>query len=221
MRGNISSLLGDVQQHAAAWFGSLDSRSVRATASGDELRRALGGPLPNTATAPEIVTEALAAAGMTGTTACAGPRFFGFVIGGSLPAALAADWLVSSWDQNAGIFVVSPLAAVIEQITGAWLLELAGLPPTMSFGFVTGGHMANFTGLAAARHRVLRNVGWDVEADGLFGAPPITVMVSEEAHYTISTALRLLGLGANRARRIPTDSQGRMRVDELAAALRT
>jgi len=220
MRGNISNLLAGVQQHATTWFASLDTRPVRATASGDELRRALGGPLPDAGTAPEVVTEILSSAGMRGTTACAGPRFFGFVVGGSLPAALAADWLVSCWDQNAGIFVLSPLASVIEQIAGAWLLELAGLPPTMSFGFVTGGHMANFTGLAAARHRVLRNAGWDVEADGLFGAPPIDVMVSEEAHYTISTALRLLGLGANRARRIPTDSQGRMRADELAAALR-
>ena len=220
MRGNISSLLADVQQHAATWFESLDTRPVCATASGDELRRALGGPLPDAGTSPERVAEILSNAAMKGTTACAGPRFFGFVVGGTLPAALAADWLVSSWDQNAGIFVLSPLVSVIEQVTGAWLLELAGLPPTMSFGFVTGGHMANFTGLAAARHRVLRNAGWDVEADGLFGAPPIDVMVSEEAHYTISTALRLLGLGANRARRIPTDSQGRMRADELAAALR-
>jgi glutamate/tyrosine decarboxylase-like PLP-dependent enzyme len=220
MRGNISNLLAGVQQHAARWFESLDTRPVRATASGDELRRVLGGPLPDAGTAPEIVTEILSDAATKGTTACAGPRFFGFVVGGTLPAALAADCLVSSWDQNAGIFVLSPLAAVIEEITGAWLLALAGLPPTMSFGFVTGGHMANFTGLAAARHRVLRNAGWDVEADGLFGAPPIDVMVSEEAHYTISTALRLLGLGAHRARRIPTDGQGRMRADDLAAALR-
>jgi len=220
MRGDMSNLLGEVQQHAAAWFESLDTRPVRSTASGDELRRALGGPLPDAGTAPRTVAQILSNAATEGTTACAGPRFFGFVVGGTLPAALAADWLVSSWDQNAGIFVLSPLASVIEQIAGAWLLELAGLPPTMSFGFVTGGHMANFTGLAAARHRVLRNAGWDVEADGLIGAPPIEVMVSEEAHYTISTALRFLGLGANRARRIPTDSQGRMRADELAAALR-
>jgi len=220
MRGDMSNLLGEVQQHAAAWFESLDTRPVRSTASGDELRRALGGPLPDAGTAPGTVAQILSNAATKGTTACAGPRFFGFVVGGTLPAALAADWLVSSWDQNAGIFVLSPLASVIEQIAGSWLLELAGLPPTMSFGFVTGGHMANFTGLAAARHRVLRSAGWDVEADGLIGAPPIEVMVSEEAHYTISTALRFLGLGANRARRIPTDSQGRMRADELAAALR-
>src|SRR5262249_39694325 len=112
------------------------------------------------------------------------------------------------------------LVSVIEQITGAWLRELAGLPPTMSFGFVTGCQMANFTALAAARHRVLQNAGWNVEANGLFGAPPIEVFVGEEAHYTVAMALRLLGLGAERLRRIPTDRQGRMRADELKAAMR-
>jgi len=156
---------------------------------------------------------------MRGAVATAGPRYFGFVVGGSLPAAVAADWLLSSWDQNSGIYVLSPLVSVIEQITGAWLRELAGLPPTMSFGFVTGCQMANFTGLAAARHRVLQNAGWNVEANGLFGAPPIEVFVGEEAHYTIAMALRLLGLGAERVRRIATDGQGRMRADELRAAV--
>jgi glutamate/tyrosine decarboxylase-like PLP-dependent enzyme len=158
---------------------------------------------------------------MRGTVATAGPRYFGFVVGGSVPAAVAADWLVSSWDQNCGIYVLSPLVSVIEQITGSWLRELAGLPPAMSFGFVTGCQMANFTALAAARHRVLQNAGWNVETNGLFGAPPIEVFVGEEAHYTIAIALRLLGLGADRVRRIPTDGQGRMRADELRAAMRS
>jgi glutamate/tyrosine decarboxylase-like PLP-dependent enzyme len=220
MHEEISSLLANVRDFASAWFSSIDSRPVRATVSADELRRALGGPLPLEGSAPEIVTEILASAGMGGTVASAGPRYFGFVVGGSLPAALAADWLASAWDQNAGIYALSPLVSVIEEITGSWLRELAGLPPTMSFGFVSGCQMASFTGLAAARHRVLRDAGWDVEANGLFGAPLINVMVSEEAHYTISLALRLLGLGANRVRRIPTDSQGRMRANDLAAALR-
>jgi len=219
MRGDISSLLAGVQQHAAAWFASLHERPVRATATAEELRQMLGGPLPQVGIAPERITEILAGAGMRGTVASAGPRYFGFVIGGSLPAAVAADWLVSAWDQNCAVYVHSPLVAVIEQITGSWLRELAGLPPAMSFGFVTGCHMASFTGLAAARHRVLRDVGWDAEANGLFGAPPIDVVVSEEAHYTITTALRLLGLGGNRVRRIPTDGQGRMRAGDLAAAL--
>ncbi len=221
MPDEISNLLASVQRHVAAWFTSLDSRPVRAMVTADDLRKVLGGPLPTEHTAPEAVTEVLASAGLTGTIASAGPRYFGFVVGGSLPVATAADWLTSSWDQNAGIFALSPLVSVIEQITGSWLLELAGLSPAMSFGFVTGCQMANFTGLAAARHRVLKNVGWDVEANGLFGAPPIDVVVNEEAHYSIAMALRLLGLGANRVLKIPTDGQGRMRAGDLSKVLRT
>lgn len=216
MRNDISDLLEKVQRHVAAWFASLDTRPVCATISADELRNALNSPLPAEGTPPEVVSDSLAQLGAAGTIASAGPRYFGFVVGGSLPAALAADWLVSAWDQNAGIYVLSPLVSVIEQVTGSWLRELAALPSTMSFGFVTGCQMANFTALAAARHRVLSNVGWDVEANGLFGAPAIEVIVSEEAHYTIGMALRLLGLGANRVRRIPTDDQGRMRVEDLS-----
>lgn len=217
---DIASLLEGVQRHASAWFATLDNRPVRSAASADGLRQLLDGPIPREGIAPEVLAGILAEAGMKGAVASAGPRYFGFVIGGSLPAALAADWLVSAWDQNGVVYATSPLVSVIEQIAGSWLRELAGLPHSMSFGFVTGCQMANFTGLAAARHRVLRNAGWDVESDGLFGAPPIDVVINEEAHYTISTALRLLGLGANRVRRIPTDSQGRMRADNLAAALR-
>jgi len=220
MHENTEALLANAQKHAAEWFSSLDSRPVRASLTADELRQRLGGPLPVEGTDPEVVTTLLAAAGKQGTTASAGPRYFGFVVGGSLPAALAADWLVSTWDQNAGIFVLSPLVSVIEQISGSWLRELAGLPQTMSFGFATGCTMANFTSLAAARHRVLAKVGWDVEANGLYGAPPLQVLVTEEAHYSISIALRLLGLGASRAQKIPTDDQGRMRANELAAAMR-
>ena len=220
MHENTPALLAATQRHAAAWFSALASRPVRASLTTDELREQLGGPLPDSGTNPEAVTSMIAAAGMAGTVATAGPRYFGFVVGGSLPAALAADWLVSAWDQNAGIYVLSPIVSVIEQITGAWLRELAGLPPTMSFGFVTGCQMANFTSLAAARHRVLANAGWDVEANGLFGAPPIQVIVNEESHYTISMALRLLGLGASRVHKIPTDNQGRMRADALAPVLR-
>lgn len=216
---NTSDLLANVQRHASTWFAGLKDRPVRTTSTADELRQTLGGPLPEDGFGAEATTELLAKLGMTGTIASAGPRYFGFVVGGSLPAAVAADWLVSAWDQNAGIYALSPLVCVAEQIAGSWLKELAGLPETMSFGFVTGGQMANFTGLAAGRHRVLRDAGWDVEADGLFGAPPIDVVVSEEAHYTISMALRLLGLGANRVRRIPSDDQGRMRLDGLAAAV--
>jgi glutamate/tyrosine decarboxylase-like PLP-dependent enzyme len=176
--------------------------------------------MPENGTPPAAIIEALAGAGITGTIASAGPRYFGFVVGGSLPAALAADWLVSTWDQNAGIFALSPLASTIEQVTGSWLRDLAGLPSTMSFGFVTGGHMANFTSLACARHRILREAGWDVEANGLNGAPPIEICVNQESHYTIFMALRLLGFGSARVRKIPADEQGRMRADRLAVALR-
>jgi glutamate/tyrosine decarboxylase-like PLP-dependent enzyme len=220
MYENMSSLLESAKHHAAAWLELIADRPVRATLSGDELRQILGGPLPHEGIDAEVLTGTLANAALGGTVASAGPRYFGFVVGGRLPAALATDWLVSTWDQNAGLYALSPLVSVIEQITGSWLLELAGLPSTMSFGFVTGCQMANFTGLAAARHRVLRNAGWDVEANGLFGAPLIEVVVSEEAHYTIFMALRLLGMGATRVRQIPTDSQGRMRTDELANVLR-
>jgi glutamate/tyrosine decarboxylase-like PLP-dependent enzyme len=220
MYETIPALLDAVLGRARSWFGDLPTRPARASASSAQLRQALGGPLPEDGAPPEDVIAALADAGATGTIASAGPRYFGFVVGGSVPAAVAADWLVSVWDQNAGIFALSPLASTVEQIAGSWLREIAGLPSTMSFGFVTGGHMANFTSLACARHGVLRKAGWDVEANGLNGAPPIDICVNEESHYTIFLALRLLGLGTARIRKIPADEQGRMRADRLAAALR-
>jgi glutamate/tyrosine decarboxylase-like PLP-dependent enzyme len=220
MNDTLDGLLGSVQRHASRWFAALGDRPVAATMSADALRRAMGGPLSDQGLPAADVVEMLANAGMTGTVASAGPRYFGFVVGGSLPAALAADWLVSAWDQNGAVYALSPLVSVIEQVTGSWLRELAGLPAQMSVGFVTGCQMANFTALAAARHRVLRDAGWDVETDGLFGAPPIDVLVGEEVHYTIPMALRLLGLGGGRVRRIPTDGQGRMRATDLAAASR-
>ncbi|HKO14315.1 MAG TPA: aminotransferase class V-fold PLP-dependent enzyme [Acidobacteriaceae bacterium] len=216
----IPGLLEIVSGQIRSWFDTVAVRPVRAAASSDQLRRSLGGPLPESGIPADEVIRALVNAGTTGTVASAGPRYFGFVVGGSTPAALAADWLVSTWDQNAGIFALSPLASTVELITGSWLRELAGLPSTMSFGFVTGGHMANFTSLACARHSVLRKAGWNVEADGLNGAPPIEICVNEECHYTILLALRLLGLGSSRVREIPTDAQGRMRADRLAAILR-
>lgn len=220
MRQDLPSVLARAQKHAVDWLGRVAERPVRATAPSDELRRMLGGALPESGAGAKKIVDELAAAAARGTSACSGPRYFGFVVGGSLPAAVAADWLVSAWDQNSGFYVMSPLVAVIEQVTGAWLREIAGLPQKMSFGFTTGCQMANFTGLAAARHRVLRDAGWDVEANGLLGAPAIDVFVGEEAHSTIFMALRLLGLGANRVMRISADGQGRMRADELAAALR-
>jgi glutamate/tyrosine decarboxylase-like PLP-dependent enzyme len=219
LESDLRSLLMDTARRGADYREQLAARPVRATRSSDDLRRALGAPLSADGVPAARIIEALSEAALDGTVASAGPRYFGFVIGGSVPAALAADWLVSAWDQNAAVHVLSPLASVIEEITASWLREIAGLPATMSTGFVTGCQMANFTALAAARHRVLQDAGWDVESDGLYGAPGIDVVIGDEAHYTVVLALRLLGLGGARLRRIPTDDQGRMQVAELAAAL--
>ena len=212
-------LLESTARLAADYREALGERPVRALLSPAELQRELGGALGDAGESAAAVIATLARAGARGTVATAGPRYFGFVVGGSTPAAVAADWLVSAWDQNAGLQALSPLVSAIEEISAAWLRELAGLPASMSVGFVTGCQMASFTALAAARHRVLRNAGWDVEAAGLFGAPPVDVLIGEEAHYTILMALRLLGVGGARLRRVPTDRQGRMRADALGAAL--
>ena len=208
----------------AAWHGEqylrgIPSRHVAATIGGDELRRLLRGPLPDRGDDPVRVIDELAAAGTQGTTASRGPRYFGFVTGGSLPVATAADWLVAAWDQNAQVYAMSPIASVVEEIAAGWLKDVLRLPAAWSAGFVTGAQMASFTSLLAARHHVLRNAGWNVERDGLFGAPAIDVVVSEESHRTIFTALRMLGLGDGRVTRVETDDQGRMRPDRLARAL--
>lgn len=216
---DIAGLLEHTANRGIDYLARVADRSVATQWSSDDMRRRLGGPLPADGETHLTVIDSLAGAGEHATTASTGPRFFGFVVGGNLPAALAADWLVSAWDQNCGVYVLSPLTAVVEEIAAGWLRELAGLPATMSVGFATGCQMASFTGLAAARHRVLERAGWDVEANGLFGAPPIDVLIGDEAHYTIIMALRLLGLGGTRLRRIATDGQGRMRIDALRAAL--
>ncbi|HEX2286898.1 MAG TPA: aminotransferase class V-fold PLP-dependent enzyme [Mycobacterium sp.] len=205
--------------HAEAFLSTLDDRPVAARADAAGVLKVLGGPLPERGEDPAAVIDALAAGAEPGLVATAGPRHFGFVIGGALPAALAADWLVSAWDQCAAFHSLSPAAAAIEEIAAAWTLELLGLPETASVGFVTGGQGANTTCLAAARHAVLSRVGWNVERDGLIGAPPVRILCGEQAHATIYTALRLLGLGAETAMRIPADDQGRMDADALAKAL--
>jgi glutamate/tyrosine decarboxylase-like PLP-dependent enzyme len=206
-------------QYAESFLATLDVRPVAARADASAVRGALGGPLPDHGEDPAAVIDALAAGADPGVVATAGPRHFGFVIGGALPAALAADWLVSAWDQNAAFHALSPAAAAIEEVASAWTLELLGLPETASVGFVTGGQGANTTCLAAARNAVLRDAGWDVERDGLIGAPPLRVISGEQAHATIYTSLRLLGLGAETAIRIPADEQGRMDPDALAKTL--
>ncbi len=204
---------------ARAWVAGVGARPVRATASLDDLRRRLGGPVPVHGEDPVATVDALAAATRDGLVASAGPRYFGFVIGGGLPAALAADWLAAAWDQNAAMYVMGPAAAVAEEVAGAWAAELFGLPARVSVGFTTGATMASFTALAAGRHALLARVGWDVERQGLFGAPDLPVVVGEEAHVTIHAALQMLGLGRDRVTRVPTDDHGRMRADALADAL--
>jgi glutamate/tyrosine decarboxylase-like PLP-dependent enzyme len=206
-------------EHAEAFLATVEDRPVAARVDAEAVRDALGGPLPDHGEDPTAVIDALAAGAEPGLVATAGPRHFGFVIGGALPAALAADWLVSAWDQCAAFHSLSPAAAAIEQITSAWTLELLGLPDTASVGFVTGGQGANTTCLAAARHAVFERNGWNVERDGLIGAPPIRIVCGEQAHATIYTSLRLLGLGEQTAIRIPADNQGRMDPHALAKAL--
>lgn len=206
-------------RHAETYLAGLDERPVGAAATAAEVRDRLGGPLPEHPTDPAEVIEALATGAEPGLVASAGPRHFGFVVGGALPAALAADWLVSAWDQCAAFHALSPAGSAIEEVAAGWVLDLLGLPATASVGFVTGGQGANTTCLAAARHAVFAAAGWDVERDGLIGAPPLRVFCGEQAHATIHTALRLLGLGADTAVRIPADGQGRMDPEALRHAL--
>ena len=165
------------------------------------------------------VAEQLAEAVDPGLVASAGPRYFGFVVGGALPASAAADWLTAAWGQNAGLNALSPAAAAAEQVAGEWMLDLLDLPRDASFGLPTGAGLGNAVGLAAARHAVLDRAGWNVEADGLYGAPEITVMIGAEAHATLLTALQYLGLGRDRVTRIGTDEQGRMHAGEARSAI--
>jgi glutamate/tyrosine decarboxylase-like PLP-dependent enzyme len=178
---------------------------------------ALGGPLPEDPSDPAKVLALLDDVGSPATVATAGGRYFGFVIGGTLPACLAANWLAGAWDQNACMHVMSPVAAKAEEIAREWILELLNLPRASGMGFVTCTTMANFSGLAAARSALLHRAGWNVEEDGLFGAPPIRVIVGAEVHVSVLRALTMLGLGRSRVTTVPTDGQGRMRADALPA----
>ncbi len=211
--------LSEAYERAVRYLEGLPERPVDSRADLAELRAALGGPLPEEPSEPREVVAALATAAEPGLVASSSGRFFGFVIGGATPAALAADWLTSVWDQNAGLYVAGPAASVVEEVAGGWLAELFGLPAGVSVGFVTGGQMANFTGLAAARHEVLRRAGWDVEADGLVGAPGVRVLAGEGRHDTIDRSLRFLGLGSGAVVPVAMDGQGRMRPDALRRAL--
>ncbi|CCE07759.1 Pyridoxal-dependent decarboxylase (fragment) [Bradyrhizobium sp. STM 3843] len=205
--------------HALAHLSSAETAPVNATTGLTELRARFGKPLPESGTDAAEVIDDLVRDAEGSLLGCNGGRFFGWVIGGTLPAALAADWLVSTWDQNAAIHACGPAEAVIEEIAGAWLKDLFGLPQTASFAFVTGTQMAHVTCLAAARHRLLARAGWDVEEHGLTGAPPIRVLTSSERHGSVERAVRMLGLGKRAITALPCNSSGRLEPDVLARAL--
>jgi glutamate/tyrosine decarboxylase-like PLP-dependent enzyme len=212
-------ILERVLEEATGFLDGLPVRPVAARTDVEGVAAALRRPLPEEGAEPLEVIEELIAGAEPGVVAMPSGRFFGWVIGGVLPATLAADWLTSTWDQNAGLLASSPAAAGAEWVASEWLLDLLGLPTTSAVGFVTGAMIANFTCLAAARHEVLRRAGWNVERDGLPGAPPVTVIVGEERHETIDLALRFLGLGEGRSIVVPVDDQGRIRLDALTDTL--
>lgn len=202
----MNELLNDAAARATRYLDGLDARRVAPTPEALADLKALDGPLPEEPTDPAAVLALLDDFGSPATAATAGQRFFGYVIGGSLPVTLAANWLAGAWDQPAFAYTTSPIAATLEEIALPWLLDVLGLPEACGGAFVTGTAIANFCGLAAARHSVLEKAGWNVEADGLFGAPPVTVVVGAEAHPTLFRALGLLGLGHQRAVTVPVDS---------------
>jgi glutamate/tyrosine decarboxylase-like PLP-dependent enzyme len=212
-------LLRRTAEIAADFLESLDERPVFPRVEMEELAASLDGPLPDEGSDPIQVVEELARAAEPGVVATAGGRYFGYVTGGALPATVGADWLTTIWDQCAGLGVLGPSASVVEEVVGDWLKELFGLPAGASFAVTTGCQMAHVTALAAARHEVLAERGWDVREAGLAGSPPITVVVGRLRHVTVDRALRLLGIGGAQLEVVETDDQGRMRPDALRETL--
>ena len=212
----MEQLLKVTAARATHYLHGLGERPVAPTPAARERLAQLDEPLPTHPTDAEAVIALLDEVGSPATMASAGPRFFGFVVGGSVPAALAANWLAGAWDQNAGLTILSPINAKLEEVAMRWTLDVLGLPAGCGVGFVTCATQANFAGLAAARHALLARQGWNVETQGLFGAPPITVVVGDEVHVSVLKALTLLGLGRERVIRVPVDGQGRMRADALS-----
>ena len=219
MTDDLHRLLSRATDHAVAYRESLADNSATAQAGYYEMREALVAALPETGSAPEAVLDELVRAASPGLMPMAGPRFFGFVIGASHPAGVAADWMVTAWGQNAGYHTPTPAAAAMEEIAEGWLVDILDLPKGSSVGFVTGATVANAVGLSAARTKVLLDAGWDVDADGLFGAPEVTVLVGDDAHSSVFSALQMIGFGYRRVVRIATDDQGRMRPDALQAEI--
>jgi glutamate/tyrosine decarboxylase-like PLP-dependent enzyme len=216
---DYDAMLRQAAEIALSFRRSLGNRPHRPAKSFAEMRQAFAAPLPEQGLRAAAVIEELAALADPGLAVMTGPRFFGWVMGGSHPIGVAADWLTSAWGQNCGNHTATPAAAACEEAAATWLLELLDLPRESSVGFATGATVANLTCLAAARGELLRRVGWDVEADGLFGAPPIRVIIGEEAHASVFSALQLLGLGHNRVIRIPTDEMGRMKIGDFESAM--
>jgi glutamate/tyrosine decarboxylase-like PLP-dependent enzyme len=216
---DLAPLFARAAEHAAAFRASLATRPVGPRADVAALHEALGGPLPAGPTPPEKVLEELVAAAEPGLMGSPGPRFFGFVVGGALPAATAVDMLASGWDQNAFNAALSPAGVAAEMAAAAWLKELLGVPESASVGFVTGAQAANTAGLATARHHALAEVGWDVERRGLIGAPTVRVVVGEERHATVDRSLRLLGFGTDAVESVPAGANGAIDVAELARVL--
>ncbi|MET7331098.1 pyridoxal-dependent decarboxylase [Nonomuraea sp. NPDC005650] len=219
MDTQLNEVLARTAELATGWLGSMEERPVGETASVAELRDRLGGPLPEEPVEAVKVVEELARAAEPGLVAIPSGRYFGFVIGGGLPAAVAADWLTSVWDQCPALYACGPAASVTEEVAGAWLAELLGLPREASFAFVPGCQTAHLTCLAAARHQVLSRVGWDVEELGLAGAPPVRVLVGERRHVSVDRALRFLGVGRASLTVVPSDSRTRMDVTRLRELL--
>lgn len=219
MTDDLHRLLSRAADHAADYRRSLADNSGKPQTGYYDMREALAAALPETGSAPEAVLEELVRVASPGLMPMAGPRFFGFVIGASHPAGVAADWMVAAWGQNAGYHTPTPAAAAMEEIAESWLVDILDLPEGSSVGFVTGATVANAVGLSAARTRVLLDAGWDVDADGLFGAPEITVFVGDDAHSSVFSALQMIGLGYRRVVRIATDDQGRMQPDALEAEI--
>src|SRR5215216_3373877 len=211
----MDALLKLAADRAIRYLDALDERPVAPSAEAVAGLSAFDMPLPEYATEPDTVVRLLDELGSPATVGTAGSRFFGFVIGGVLPASLAAHWLAAAWDQNTAFSDFTPATSRLERISLGWLVDLLGLPAGTGAGFVTGATVANLTALAAARHAVLAKAGWDVEADGLFGAPPVTVVVGAEAHPSLFKALGLLGFGRRRVVTIPADDQGRLRAEAL------
>lgn len=213
----MRKLLENSAERAISYLEGLATRAVAPSPQAIARLEAFKRPFPENPSDPEAVLKELDEIGSPATMGMAGPRFFGFVIGGSLPATLAANWLAGAWDQNSALYNPTPGTALLEQVALEWLADIFNLPKGYGGAFVTGATVANFSALAAARHAVLAKAGWNVEADGLFGAPPITVVVGEEAHPTLFKSLGMLGLGRSRVLRVPVDNQGRMRPDRLPA----